>query len=117
MSALFLPGQSVRDGSDNGIVVSTSAMSVRVYFTTHGVVDYLQPLSERDVAPAGVKTTQDLMSASSAQELAVLLLQMFLAKKPFAIQDGKISVLENGRTFQLEAGGIDETIEAIKVFL
>lgn len=117
MDGFFDPGQAVCDDADNGIVVSVSAMSVKVYFRKHGIVDYLKPLSESDVAVAGIKTTRDLRPASSTQELATLLLRLFLSKKAFGIQDGKIAVLEDGKTLQLDAGSISEAIEAIRILL
>ena len=114
---MFVPGQSVRDADDEGIVVKVTARSVRVYFVKLGVVDYLRPLTNTSIIPEGVKTAEDLESVSSAQGLAILLLQMVLEKRSFSYQDGQFSVLEGEKVLTIPADNMSEAVEALEVFL
>ena len=112
---MYMPGQAVRDGTTEGVVVKTSATSVKVWFPGWGTVDYQKSCHE--LTTTGTKTADCLEQASSAMELATLLLQLFLSKKGFSIQEGTITVLEDEKMLQLPAKTMGEAIEAIKILL
>ena len=114
---LFFDGTIVRDGDNNGVVVRVKANSVKVYFEGQGVVDYLTPMSARDILPEGVKTANDLQCESGSQKIGLLLLQLFLAKKDFSIQEGTITVLEEGVPYSMPAKNMQDLLDALESIL
>jgi hypothetical protein len=113
---MFHPGQAVKDGDLEGIVVVVKYGHVRVWFPSCGVVDYIKARGG-EVAAAGSKTTEDLRAAGSMQHAATLLLRLFLSGTAFSVQDGQLSVLETTGMRSMPVGNTAELVDALEIFL
>jgi hypothetical protein len=113
---MWQPGQAVRDGAREGVVVDTKYNRVTVWFKGDGAVDYLRKTGKNELATAA-KTVDDLQPASSMQLAATLLLQLFLSGRPFSVQEGKLTVLEDTGAATMPAENAKELIDALEIFL
>ena len=113
---MWQPGQAVRDGNREGVVVDTKYNRVKVWFKGDGEVDYLRSQSETALG-TGAKTVEDLKPASSMQHAATLLLQLFLSGKTFSIQEGTLSVVEDTGLASMPANNATELVDALEIFL
>ncbi len=113
---MFHPGQAVKDGDLEGIVVMVKYGHVRVWFPVSGVVDYITA-RDGELATAGSKTTEALRAAGSMQYAATLLLRLFLSGTAFSVQDGQLAVLETTGMRSMPAANTPELVDALEIFL